>query len=710
MEKFMVHQSLKDIPVPGKRNYLLLLTSKMKNLISRMRWKTFFNNQETTPTEEEKFGFKSQKNPPPNKLLEPFEEELLGMVNNIQFRTKKSNYQNQLTKLVKEIQNSDKVFVKADKTNNFYKMSCKDYNKLLTEAITKDHKKVQMDIINQEEIINKEAKSIAQKLKIEDRVGVIEKKAAYILVKDHKPQFPGIIETRLINPTRTEIGSVSKKILDRVNHEIKSKLQLKQWICTKEAINWFKNIDGKKKAVFVQFDIVNFYPSITKTTFLRAIAFAKRHSTMTDYEIEIVMKCRRTLLYKDEQQWMKKSNENEDDFGISMGSLDSAQASDMVGLFILHELTALVLIEDIGLYRDDGLLVIRNGTRYKCDKVRRFINRVFNRLDLKVDIGTNLKVVNFLDVTFDLTQNTYEPYRKENTITKYVNVRSNHPPTIINQIPKSITTRLNDNSSNEEVFNKNKEIYNIALKKSGYNENLQYDENIKRRRRRKKKNKTMWFTPPFSLQTKTNVGKQFLRLVDKHFHPNHPLRKLFNRTNLKVSYSCTENLEKIIKNHNRKIIKKSNKDGKKRCNCKNKVICPLGGSCLKTNIVYLATISSEEEPEVEKYYIGMTKNQFKTRLASHKYSFKNDKQKGNTELSKWNWYLKSIKQKPIIKWKILAHAPSCNNLKNNCMLCESETLEILKAKSNPNVLNKRNEINTKCVHRKEFQLMSYENK
>ena len=146
------------------------------------------------------------------------------------------------------------------------------------------------------------------------------------------------------------------------------------------------------------------------------------------------------------------------------------------------------------------------------------------------------------------------------------------------------------------------------------------------------------------------------------------------------------------------------------CSCRNRQNCPLQGNCLKTNMVYQATISSKEEPEVVKHYIGVTKKQFKTRFASHKYSFNNEKQKGNTELSKWYWHLKTQLQQPTVKWKILAHAPSCKNLKSTCMLCESETLEILISGWGSNLLNKRTEWAVKCIHRREFQLLHYENK
>ena len=56
----------------------------------------------------------------------------------------------------------------------------------------------------------------------------------------------------------------------------------------------------------------------------------------------------------------------------------------------------------------------------------------------------------------------------------------------------------------------------------------------------------------------TNIGKKFLALIDKHFGKEREdkLHKLFNRHTVKLSYSCTPNIETLIKAHNRKILTK----------------------------------------------------------------------------------------------------------------------------------------------------------
>ena len=83
-------------------------------------------------------------------------------------------------------------------------------------------------------------------------------------MKDHKPQFPNQVKCRLINPTKSEIGKISKKILDNINSQIITKLNLRLLKNTEETIAWFKSIENKNRKSFIQLDIVNYYPSVTE--------------------------------------------------------------------------------------------------------------------------------------------------------------------------------------------------------------------------------------------------------------------------------------------------------------------------------------------------------------------------------------------------------------------------------------------------------------
>ena len=196
--------------------------------------------------------------------------------------------------------------------------------------------------------------------------------------------------------------------------------------------------------------------------------------------------------------------------------------------------------------------------------INRQVGFVRKQIGFRIEIKTNLKEVDFLDVAFDLRKETYRPYKKENDKLFYINTSSNHPRSIIKQIPTSISHRLSDNSANEEIFNNAKTEYENALKTSGHTADLEFNPNRPKKR----------LNPPFNKNIKTNIGKTFLKLIDKYFPRSSKLHKIFNRNTIKVSYSCTENMSMIIKKHNKKIINNKATPTTPPCNCRKKLNAP----------------------------------------------------------------------------------------------------------------------------------------
>ena len=72
---------------------------------------------------------------------------------------------------------------------------------------------------------------------------------------------------------------------------------------------------------------------------------------------------------------------------------------------------------------------------------------------MEIVIQCNLKIVNYLDVTLNLNDGTYKPFRKPDDTTTYIHKESNHPPNIIKQLPSAIEKRISTLSSNREIFN-----------------------------------------------------------------------------------------------------------------------------------------------------------------------------------------------------------------------------------------------------------------
>ena len=63
---------------------------------------------------------------------------------------------------------------------------------------------------NNTKTINIKAIKIANKLKLEDRIQILDDNDAYISIKNHKEGFPDKISCRLIDPSKTDIGKISK--------------------------------------------------------------------------------------------------------------------------------------------------------------------------------------------------------------------------------------------------------------------------------------------------------------------------------------------------------------------------------------------------------------------------------------------------------------------------------------------------------------------
>jgi hypothetical protein len=417
------------------------------------------------------------------------------------------------------------------------------------------------------------------------------------------------------------------------------------------------------------------------------------------------MHARKSLLFAEESAWVKSSGDPS--FDVTMGSFDGAELCELVGLYILHLLGDQFGTEYMGLYRDDGLACSHGIDGPTSDRMRKNIIRLFKSLGLSITIQTNLKVVNFLDVTFNLSTGTFQPYNKPNDRPLYINTKSNHPPCIIKSIPESISRRINNISSNKEMFDAAAPYYNQALSASGYGEIIEFKPSSPTRQptaRRRVRN-VIWFNPPFSTNVKTNIASRFLKLIDKHFPKTHKLAKVFNRNNVKVSYSCLPNIASSIQAHNKKILSDKQPVAAAKCNCRNKDACPLGGKCLERSIVYCGNVVSSDQDDGANY-IGVTENTFKDRNYKHRNSFKYENKINSTELSKHVWELKRKGiANPVINWSIIDHANSYVNGSKKCNLCLTEKYHIIM--SPLNLLNKRSELVSKCRHENKHYLSNY---
>ena len=121
------------------------MLEKTEELFKRMRWKAFFysNINETQQNYQtaEKYGLRTKKSPPSINEHKRFENDLISLIKNIELKKTRNKFQNKLKSDVLKINASNEIIVAADKTNNMYKMSYENYDKLLSENITQKTKK-----------------------------------------------------------------------------------------------------------------------------------------------------------------------------------------------------------------------------------------------------------------------------------------------------------------------------------------------------------------------------------------------------------------------------------------------------------------------------------------------------------------------------------------------------------------------------------------
>ena len=154
------------------------------------------------------------------------------------------------------------------------------------------------------------------------------------------------------------------------------------------------------------------------------------------------MQARKMLLLDDGLPWVKRSGN--EDFDVPMGSYDSAEVCKLVGAFLLNNLSDAIDKTSVGLYRGDGLGVFKSHSGPESERKRKEIIKTFTTYNLSITIETNIRFVTFLDTTFDLINDIYKPYWKLNDNPVYINKNSSHPPTVLQQLAKSVSKGFHD--------------------------------------------------------------------------------------------------------------------------------------------------------------------------------------------------------------------------------------------------------------------------
>ena len=201
------------------------------------------------------------------------------------------------------------------------------------------------------------------------------------------------------------MGKVSKQIVEKIVHNIRTKTNTNQWKNTNDVINWFNAVKVKNNYTMICFDICDFYLSITNTLLQKAFNYASKYADISEDQIHLITHTKKTTLYKDGNPWEKTTST----FDVAMGSSDGAEICELVGLYLLSQLQNLNI--NVGLYRDDGLAVT-NQTPREAEMTKKKLCRIFKDNNLRIAVAANKKVTDFLDIKLDLHTGSYKPYNQ----------------------------------------------------------------------------------------------------------------------------------------------------------------------------------------------------------------------------------------------------------------------------------------------------------
>ena len=128
---------------------------------------------------------------------------------------------------------------------------------------------------------------------------------------------------------------VSKKMHGQILSDVRSKSLLIQFKNSDSTIAWFKKIENKRRKSFIQFDVCDFYGSISQNLVENSLTFVAKYTAIDELCKKIILQACNSFLVCGDKTLIKKSGGT---FDITMGGYHGAEICDLVGLFLLSPL------------------------------------------------------------------------------------------------------------------------------------------------------------------------------------------------------------------------------------------------------------------------------------------------------------------------------------------------------------------------------------
>ena len=90
-----------------------------------------------------------------------------------------------------------------------------------------------------------------------------------------------------------------------------------------------------------------------------------------------------------------------------MGSYHGVEICNLVGLFLLDKIKRFSNLRHIGLYRDDGLGIIKQSSGTHLENIKKDVIKIFKNVGFNITIAIGVITTNFIDVSLDLMSGRY---------------------------------------------------------------------------------------------------------------------------------------------------------------------------------------------------------------------------------------------------------------------------------------------------------------
>ena len=140
---------------------------------------------------------------------------------------------------------------------------------------------------------------------------------------------------------------------------------------------------------------------------------------ITREDVEVILHSQKSLLYDYRVPWVKKESGS---FDVNMGAYDVVDVCKFINIYMSYLLGKKYNSKTNWLYSDDGIVVFKTISEPASEKIEKQLQSMFEQKGLRIFVDCNLKVVNYLNVTFKLSNGSYRPYRKPNDETHYIHI------------------------------------------------------------------------------------------------------------------------------------------------------------------------------------------------------------------------------------------------------------------------------------------------